>query len=136
MRVLASLAGLVYGFVGLVSLMHFFTILATLSFHAASINFERQLLPVIVLYAFPLFNTVVCFLLAYGFFAFRRWARIAAIAYNGFWLLMMSGGLLHPLSAVVSMSSFGAILAVMIIGFLIGVILFCATKRGRELMSA
>jgi hypothetical protein len=136
MRVLASLAGFVYGFVGLVSLIHFFILLATLSFYAASISFERQFLPVIVLYAFPLFNTVVCFFLAYGFFVFRRWARIAAIAYNGFWLLMMSEGLRDPLSAVASMSPFGAILAIMIIGFLIGVILFCATKRGRELMNA
>jgi hypothetical protein len=49
---------------------------------------------------------------------------------------MMSEGLRDPLSAVASMSPFGAILAIMIIGFLIGVILFCATKRGRELMNA
>jgi hypothetical protein len=46
-------------------------------------------------YLFPLFNAIVCGLLAYAFYALRRWGRYMAIVYNGLWLTAGMQGLIY-----------------------------------------
>ena len=133
MRVLAGLIGFVYGFVGLASLAYFIISLVTLIFYRPSVGFGRRGLLVMIWYILPLLSAIICLLLAYGFFTFRRWGRIAAIAYNACWLVVMGSGLVY--SSPSEPSTTKTILLIVLVGFLMGVILFCAIKLGRELMS-
>ena len=133
MRVLAGLIGFVYGVVGLASLVYSIILAVTLTFYSPAVDIGRQGLLVMMEYTLPLFNAIVCCLLAYGFFTFRRWGRLAAIAYNACWLVVMGSGLVHRLPS--EASGVGMFLLIVLVGFLMGVILFCVTGRGRELMS-
>jgi hypothetical protein len=134
MRGLPGLIGCLYGFVGLASLAYFMIYLVTLIFCRPSLDVDRQSLLAMILIAFPLLNAIVCLVLAYGFFTFRRWGRKAAIVYNACWLVLVGSGLVHSRPSE-SWTTGTTLVGIVLVGFLIGVILFCATKRGRELMS-
>jgi hypothetical protein len=134
MRGLPGLIGCLYGFVGLASLAYFMIYLVTLIFYRPSLDVDRQSLLAMILIAFPLLNAIVCLVLAYGFFTFRRWGRKAAIVYNACWLVLVGSGLVHSRPSE-SWTTGTILVGIVLVGFLIGVILFCATKRGRELMS-
>jgi hypothetical protein len=134
MRLLAGLIGWLYGLVGLASLGYFVISLVTLIFYRPSLGADRRDVLVMILFALPLLNAIVCLLIAYGFLTFKRWGRNAAIVYNACWLVLMGSGLVYRQRSE-AWTTATILVVIVLVGFLMSVILFCATKRGRELMS-
>ena len=82
-KALLYLVGWFFLLVGV--LVFFWTLTATLGYmHSGG----RWGIPIL---GFMLLNAVVCLLIGYWFFGWRRWGRLAAIGYTGFWLAILLG---------------------------------------------
>jgi membrane-associated HD superfamily phosphohydrolase len=131
---MTTLVGCLYGLVGLGSLVPFIISM----FYGPPITLDKIDLPVLIWYAFPLLNSIVCFVIAYGLVTLRRWGRNAAMMYSGFWLAVMALGIAYSrlIEKPATLWTTGATVFVIVVGgFLIGVILLCLSERVKTLMS-